>query len=60
MGKRKGRKKTRVSKMLGAGSLIQDKSTEEQEMELPPLSDEGLKAALGVAPLERIEEIRRA
>ena len=54
MGKREGRKVTRKVKLETRNLKL------ETAKELPPLSEDGRKVALGVAPLTRIEEIRRA
>lgn len=56
MGRRKGRKKTRKVK---EDLVTREVTTCEPEKELPPLSKDGLKAALKVAPLDKIEELRR-
>jgi len=50
---------SKINLTYGAGAASRDQRTETSR-ELPPLSPEGLKAALRVAPLERIEIIRRA
>ena len=69
MGRRKGRKKTRrakasltetQSKKRETKDPLQLKTKPKGELPLPPLSEDGLKVVLGMASLERIEQIRRA
>ena len=58
MGRRKGRKKTRRMKIQKANEEKNKRKLEKGR--LPPLSSDGLKVALSMASLERIEQIRRA
>jgi hypothetical protein len=57
MGKRAGRKKTRKFKIMAAKGR---RPATEKPVELPPLTEEGKRIAQGVAPLSKIEEIRKA
>jgi len=67
--KRRRRKKKRARRLSqkqtgekGTGrdpDAFENSPDTEAEDFLPPLSDEGRKVALGVAPIERIEAVRR-
>ena len=66
MGKRKGRKLTRRVKKELRDRKSEDRGQKAEDwrqkvkIKLPPLSEDGLRAALGVTTLERVEQIRRA
>jgi len=58
MGKRAGRKRLTRRQKIEISKAEKQKAN--KQAKLPPLSEDGKRIALGVAPLGRIEAIRRA